>query len=75
MHGQLEDQVCPKKTFPGKGSGGGPADEDHVDRHHFRDIIDFIPQNLKRLRDNDYAHLRDYLSIRRLTFHIAVYKI
>ena len=35
------------------------------------DILLIIFQNLKTSRDRDHAHLRDYLSIRRLIHHIA----
>jgi len=36
--------------------------------HHLQEII--ISQNLTRLHDRDHAHLRDYLSIRRLILHV-----
>jgi len=34
-------------------------------------ILLIISQNSKKSRDRDHAHLRDYLSIRRLILHIA----
>ena len=37
--------------------------------HHSQEII--ISQNLTRLHDHDHAHLRDYLSIRRLILHVC----
>jgi len=35
------------------------------------ELLSRISQNLKRSRYCDHAHLRDCLSIRRLTFHMA----
>jgi len=35
------------------------------------DILLIVSQNLKKLRDRDHAHLRDYLSTHRLILHMA----